>query len=326
MAGTFQKVDFTRRPPDFPAIEGDSEIAHAFESRDVDRLKQVLAVHPESWRTHLVRMKRTYGNTQFEGNAVHFALQYGWAKALDPLHQAGASLQDPHAKTGYTPLQMAAYLAYPAATKWLVKHNSAQSEEEIQKALALVVLGVNQKSKRSAVLSCAKMLVSAGANVWSVGRKDPLPIECLKKGYPYLAAALIEQGEPVPPALEDEFARGWVENLNHGSSESHFNILHALFDKGAEPSLSWLSREYVALATRMTGAGTWVGREPMIKGRLAMLIGARIELGVDAQDALQAAEDLRRRPEMGETVALLEQQALHHYTPQSRAPRARRGL
>lgn len=325
MAGTFQKVDFVRRPPDFPSIDGDSEIAHAFESRDIGQLEQVLAAHPESWRTHLVRMKRTYGNTHFEGNAVHFALQYGWAKALEPLHQAGVSLQEPHVKTGYTPVQMAAYLAYPAAVKWLIKHNTVQSEEEIQKALALVVLGVNQKSKRKAIRASLEMLISAGARSWGVGRVDPLPVECLKKGYPYLAKALIGLGEQVPAALKDGFVRDWMENLNHGSSEDHTHILRALFDKEGAPSLAWLSREYLMLSTRMD-TGTWVGREPTIKARMQMLIGERIQLGVDAQDALQAIDALRQRPEMMGTVSVLEQDALHQSTPKNQAPRARRGL
>ena len=163
MPGKFQKVHIASRSRALPAIKGDSEIAQAFESRDIDQLKQVLLAHPQSWKTHLVRMKRSYGSIHYEGNAVHFALQYGWARALDPLHQAGASLQEPHVKTGRTPLQMAAYLAYPAATKWLIKHGAAQSEEEIQKSLALVVLGVNQKSNQAAIRSCAQMLIRAGA-------------------------------------------------------------------------------------------------------------------------------------------------------------------
>ena len=319
------KVMVIKRDYKLPPIQGEDAIAAAFEKKDLGQLKLVLSVHPESWQTELSRMNRTHSSTRYEGNTVHFALQHGWAKALGPLHEAGASLQEAHQRTGYTPLQMAAYCGYPIALRWLIAHKAAQSAEEIQKALSLVVLGANRKSKKLTTKSCAETLTKLGATPWGLGRNnDMLPVECLKKGYPYLAVMLIDLGDN-PPPQDGTLAEAWVKNLNHGSPEDHAELLNALFNKGLAPDLRFLSKAYAALG-EWTDTGTIIGNEKTNLQRLKMLVRNRLELGIDPQDALQTAEILRPRPEMMDIVSKIEQEILDHRAPKSTAMGSRRTL
>lgn len=320
------KVMVIKRDHQLPPIQGEHEIAAAFEKKDLEELKLVLSVHPESWQTGLARMNRTHNCIQYEGNAVHFALQHGWAKALPLLYKAGASLQDVHPERGYTPLQMAAYCGYPNAVKWLIAHQAAQSAEEIQLALRLVVLGANRKSKKTTTRNCAEALIKLGATPWGLGHNnDILPVECLKKGYPYLAVMLIELGE-VPHSQDDTLTGAWVKNLHHGSSEDHANLLTALFNKGLAPDLKFLSNEYAAWAESADSGANILGLERTNLRRLNMLVRNRLELGVDPQDVLQTAEILRARPEMMDIVSKIEQKILDHRAPKGTAISSRRSL